>query len=59
MVYPRIFALAEQAWSVNRDFDDFLRRMEYVYSWMDSKGFYYYDARNPDRHPEPSCPNIK
>ncbi len=59
MVYPRIFALAELAWSWSRNYTDFLSRLEEVYSWMDKKHFYYYDARNPSRHPEPGCPNIK
>ncbi len=59
MLYPRLFALAEQAWSENRDYEDFLHRLEYVYSWMDAQGFYYYDARDSSRHPEPACPNIR
>ena len=53
MIYPRLFALSELAWSKERDFPDFQRRLEDVYPWMDNKGLYYYDARHPERHPEP------
>ena len=59
MAYPRLIALAELAWSSKLDYDSFLARLESVYDWMDGKNLYYYDSRNPSRHPEPACPNIR
>lgn len=54
MMWPRLCALAESAWSVpgNKDFGDFSRRMDNVYTLFDSLGIYYYDHRDPSRHPE-------
>ena len=40
------------------DYEDFQRRLEYVYDYLDSLGIKYYDARHPERHPEPVCPGI-
>ena len=61
MAFPRLIALAEKAWTreENMDYDDFLRRLDYVYEYLDSKGIRYYDSRDPGRHPEPPCPGIK
>ena len=56
MTYPRLFALAEAAWTERRDYPDFLRRLDDLYAWMDGIGLYYYDSRNPEHHPEPSYP---
>ena len=60
MAFPRLIALAEKAWTLeeNMDYDDFQKRLEFVYEYLDSMGIKYYDARNPDRHPEPACPGI-
>jgi hexosaminidase len=61
MAFPRLIALAEKAWTLekNMDYDDFQRRLEHVYEYLDSKGIRYYDSRDPGRHPEPPCPGIK
>lgn len=55
MIYPRILALAEKAWSLdsNIDYSAFLKRVEKEYKFLDSKDIFYYDFRNPERHPEP------
>lgn len=53
MVFPRLIALAEKAWSSTLDYSDFLRRLEGEYRYLDSIGVYYYDFRDFDRHPEP------
>ena len=55
MIYPRILALAEKAWSLdsNIDYSAFLKRVEKEYKYLDSKDIFYYDFRNPERHPEP------
>ena len=60
MAFPRLMALAEKAWTQeeNMDYEDFLRRLDSAYEYLDSLGIKYYDARNPDRHPEPFCPGI-
>jgi N-acetyl-beta-hexosaminidase len=53
MLFPRIYALAEAAWSINKDFSLFKERMAPYYDWMDSLGIYYFDERNVEKHPEP------
>lgn len=56
MIYPRIMALAEKAWTCNEnmDFNEFVRRVENEYKYLDSIKVYYYDIRNHDSHPEPA-----
>lgn len=55
MTFPRICALAESAWTKAgvKDYDSFTRRMEKAYQMFDKSGIYYFDHRNPARHPEP------
>lgn len=61
MVFPRIYALAEAAWTLpeNKDYDSFSRRLEAEYRRMDAMGIYYYDYRDPQHHSEPAGPEIK
>ena len=61
MLYPRMCALAECAWtdSENKDYDSFTMRMESAYSLFDRLGIYYFDARQPERRPEVDIPVIK
>lgn len=56
MTFPRICALAEAAWTCAeaKDFDSFNLRMEDAYRLFDSLNLYYFDPRNPERHPEPA-----
>lgn len=56
MTFPRLCALAESAWTSAelKDYDSFSRRMEKVYPELDRAGIYYFDARNPENHPEPA-----
>lgn len=60
MVFPRIYATAESAWTMpqRKDYRDFSERLELKYEHMDSLGIYYYDYRNPGAHPEPEGPVI-
>lgn len=60
MIYPRLFALAESAWTKaeNKDYKSFTARMEKVYEMLDEMGIYYFDPRNPSAHPEPAGPEI-
>ena len=55
MVLPRLIAIAERAWTSreNLDYQDFLKRLEKEYGYLDSINAYYYDFRDFDRHPEP------
>ena len=53
MVFPRLIALAEKAWSSHLDYEDFLSRLPLEYKYLDSIGVFYYDFRDFDRHPEP------
>lgn len=61
MTWPRLCALAESAWTnpENKDFADFEERLNHSYDLFDRLGIYYFDHRNPARHPEPSGPVIK
>ena len=58
MTWPRLCALAEAAWSQPevKDYADFSARMEGACRYLDGKGVYYYDLRNPARTPEPLQP---
>lgn len=53
MIFPRLIALAEKAWSASLDYSDFLHRLEGELRYLDSLHIYYYDFRDFDRHPEP------
>ena len=58
MIFPRIYALAEAAWTKPeaKDYESFSQRLEAVYSQLDAEGIYYYDYRDPAHHPEPAGP---
>lgn len=55
MLFPRLCAVAEAGWTQpeNKDYGDFIRRMEHAYRFFDSLGIYYFDPRSPQHHPEP------
>ena len=57
MVFPRLIALAEKAWTQesNLNYTDFQTRLKDVFQYLDTKGVYYYDAGHPELHPEPVC----
>lgn len=58
MTFPRLCALAEAAWTqpALKDYASFTKRMENAYQEFDKLGIYYFDARQPDAHPEPAGP---
>lgn len=58
MTFPRLCALAESAWTCpeRKSYESFTLRMEDVYRLLDGMGIYYFDPRDPDRHPEPEGP---
>jgi hexosaminidase len=53
MVFPRLIALAEKAWSSSLDYNDFLQRLEGELRYLDFRQVYYFDFRDFSRHPEP------
>ncbi len=61
MIFPRICALAESAWTLsqNKSYEDFSHRMDSAYKHFDAMGLYYFDARDPKHHSEPEGPVIK
>lgn len=61
MIFPRLCALAEVAWTMPdvKDYGSFTQRMEYEYAHFDADGLYYFDARDRSRHAEPEGPVIK
>lgn len=61
MTFPRLCALAESAWSQPevKDYADFRTRLEDAFTLFDKLGIYYFDPRNPARHPEPAGPVVR
>lgn len=61
MLFPRLCALAESAWSQPgvKDYAGFCERLEDAFALMDRLGIYYFDPRTPERHPEPAGPVIR
>lgn len=56
LVFPRISALAEVAWSspsARTDFDGFVQRLRYQLPLYDEDGLYYYNYFKPNHKPEP------
>ncbi len=55
MVFPRLITLAEKSWTreENLNYENYLKRLENEYKFLDSIGVYYYDFRDFDVHPEP------
>ena len=55
MVFPRLIALAEKAWtrSENLNYDCFLKRLANEYNYLNTRSLYYYDYRESMRRVEP------
>jgi hexosaminidase len=55
LIFPRIAALAEAAWtnSAGKDQDSFNERLKAELPLYDKDGIYYYNPFNPAAHPEP------
>lgn len=60
MVFPRLCAVAESAWSNPsvKDYVGFTERMEYIYPYLDRLGIRYFDPRQPLRVTEPLGPVV-
>lgn len=61
MTFPRLIAMSEAAWTQpdRKDYDDFCRRLEQAYLYLDQQHVFYFDTRNPQRHAEPAGPVMK
>ena len=61
MIFPRLCALAESAWSAPevKNYYGFMSRMEDSFALFDRLGINYFDPRDPSRHPEPAAPVIR
>jgi len=54
LLFPRITALAEAAWSKNaKDFQAFMQRLKKHMPLFQQASIYYYDPFNPAKNPEP------
>ena len=60
MLFPRICALAEAAWTNPgaKDFERFDQALEGEYARYDAAGLWYFDYRDPSHHPEPAGPVV-
>ncbi|MEN6627348.1 MAG: beta-N-acetylhexosaminidase [Candidatus Sumerlaeia bacterium] len=58
MTFPRIAALAEDAWTpaANKNYDDFLGRVRGYLRVLDREKIHYFDVFDPARTPEPPAP---
>lgn len=56
MVYPRISALSEAAWTLSskKDYKDFAPRLVNMLTYYDHLKIKYYNPFNPDKSPEPA-----
>lgn len=56
MLFPRITALAETAWSSDseKDFDQFLKRLKPHLKMYKKAGLYYFNPFHPQEHKEPA-----
>jgi hexosaminidase len=61
MLYPRISALSEAAWTEDssKDFHGFTRRMDAMFRMYHQKGIRFFDFRNPEKTPEVPGPADK
>ncbi|MCF0135069.1 MAG: beta-N-acetylhexosaminidase [Lachnospiraceae bacterium] len=48
MIFPRIETLAEHAWSMDRDFEDFLQRMQEREVYLQEKGYHVTPVKEAD-----------
>ena len=54
MIYPRISALSEAAWTNagNKNYEDFLERLKFMLLFYKEKGIYYFNPFEPGSSPE-------
>lgn len=61
MLFPRMIALAEAAWSQpeRKNYGSFMKRLPSRLRQLDKDGVYYYNPFRPELHPEPPGPGQK
>lgn len=61
MVFPRLAAVAESAWTVVRakEYSLFMKKLPVFLKYLDTKNIYYFNPFNPDLRPEPKDPEKK
>ena len=59
MTFPRLFAVAESAWTpvIKKNTGMFLKKLPIYLSWLDKLGIYYFNPFNPSSAPEPPAPD--
>lgn len=59
MTFPRLFAVAESAWTpaIRKNIGMFLKKLPIYLSRLDKLGVYYFNPFNPPSTPEPSAPD--
>jgi hexosaminidase len=53
LLFPRISALAEAAWSEKKDYTNYMQRVKQHLPLYQKEKIYYYDPFRPAQHPEP------
>lgn len=58
MVFPRLAAVAEVGWTVERNKESslFMQKLPLFLQWLDEKNIYYYNPFAPNERPEPGEP---
>jgi len=58
MVFPRLIALAEAAWTPEKakECSMFMQRLPYFLKYLDSMDIYYFNPLNPTEREEPGAP---
>lgn len=58
MVFPRLVAVAESAWTPAKakESSSFMRKLPYFLQYLDSLGIYYFNPFDPSATPEPDAP---
>ena len=58
MVFPRLVAVAEAAWTPARSKECslFMQKLPHFLHYLDTSGIYYFNPFHPEQHPEPSAP---
>lgn len=55
MIFPRIFALAEAGWTINKNksYETFSEKLKNIIPFLYLSGLYYFNPFNPEQTPEP------
>jgi hexosaminidase len=61
MLFPRLIALAEAAWTTadSKEVTLFMQRLPFFFRYLDTLGIYYFNPLDPNSRPEPTAPEQK